>query len=113
MVRSHRWPQAFRQNGPETRCHHDKHKCYHDDMIRMQVQVTEAQATALRRMASATGRSTADLVRQGVDLYLTSQKRPGREELVRRGLAASGRFASGSKVGSAEHDRYLAEAFGG
>ena len=82
-------------------------------MIRMQVQLTEAQAAALRRMASATGRSTADLVRQGVDLYLTSEKRPAREEQVQRALAASGRFASGSKDGSAQHDRYLAEAFGG
>lgn len=80
-------------------------------MIRLQVQLTEAQATALRRLASATGRSTADLVRQGVDLYLTAQKRPAREELARRALAAAGRFASSSKDGSAEHDRYLAEAF--
>jgi hypothetical protein len=35
-----------------------------------------------------------------------------REELKRRALAVSGRFRSGLKDLSTEHDRYLEEAFG-
>jgi hypothetical protein len=80
-------------------------------MVRMQIQLTESQATAIRRLASATGKSAAELVRQGVDLYLISQKRPTPEEQLRRALSAVGRFRSGLRDVSTEHDRYLAEAF--
>ena len=80
-------------------------------MIRTQIQLTEKQSEALRRLAAARGRSIADLVRQGVDLYLRTEGRRDREELIRRALKAAGRFSSGSSDGSAEHDRHLAKAF--
>jgi hypothetical protein len=80
-------------------------------MVRMQVQLKETQLAGLRRLASASGKSVADLIRQGVDLYLAAQSRPGQEERIQRALRAAGRFSSGSRDGSAEHDRYLAEAF--
>lgn len=66
---------------------------------------------ALRRLAQEEGRSIADLVREGVDIYLRSQHGPSREERVRRALHVVGKFASGCSDVSAEHDRYLAEAF--
>lgn len=37
--------------------------CYHDGMIRTQVQLTEEQMEALRRLSARTRRSVADLVR--------------------------------------------------
>ena len=80
-------------------------------MVRTQIQLDEQQLQALRQRSVETGRSIADLVREGVELYLTSQKRPSREEQVRRALAASGKFASGVTDTSARHDHYLAEAF--
>jgi len=80
-------------------------------MVRMQVQLDDAQSEALRRQAADTGRSIADLIREGVDLYLAASKKPTREEQVQRALAASGRFASGTKDASTRHDHYLAEAF--
>ena len=80
-------------------------------MIRTQIQLTEKQSEALRRLAAARGRSLADLVRQGVDLYLRTEGRRDREELIRRALKAAGRFSSGSSDGCAEHDRHLAKAF--
>ncbi len=43
-------------------------------------------------------------------LYLSSQKRPSREEQIRRALHASGKFASGTKDTSTRHDHYIAEA---
>jgi predicted DNA-binding protein len=80
-------------------------------MVRTQIRLEERQLEALRRFSSETGRSIAELVREGVNLYLRSQKRPSREEQIRRARAAPGKFASGKKDASARHDQYLAEAF--
>jgi hypothetical protein len=80
-------------------------------MVRTQIQFDEKQLKALRQYSTETGRSIADLVREGVSLYLSSQKRPSRDEQIRRARAASGKFASGKKDISARHDHYLAEAF--
>jgi hypothetical protein len=80
-------------------------------MIRTQIQLDEEQLKALRQSSAETGRSVADLVREGVKLYLNSRKRPSREEQVRRAIAAIGKYRSGIKDGSVNHDRYLAEDF--
>lgn len=80
-------------------------------MIRTQIQLDEEQLKALRQSSAETGRSVADLVREGVKLYLSSRKRPSREEQVRRAIAAIGKYRSGIKDGSVNHDRYLAEDF--
>jgi predicted PP-loop superfamily ATPase len=81
-------------------------------MIRTQVQLTDAQLKALRRASAATGRSVADLIRQGVDHYLAGQTELSREERIERAIAVAGRFASGHSDVSANHDRHLPEAFG-
>lgn len=80
-------------------------------MVRTQAQLTEEQIRALRQHAASTGRSIADLIRRGVELYLSSQHQISREQRVRRALEAAGRFSSGSRDGSAKHDRHLADAF--
>jgi Ribbon-helix-helix domain len=80
-------------------------------MVRTQIQLDEKQLQALRQCSAETGRSIADLVREGIKLYLSSRTRPSREEQVRRAIAATGKFSSGTSDGSANHDRYLAEAF--
>jgi hypothetical protein len=66
---------------------------------------------ALRRFAASSGRSIADLVREGVDLYLSVGHQPTREERIQRALRVAGRFASGRRDVSAEHDRHLADVF--
>jgi Ribbon-helix-helix protein, copG family len=81
-------------------------------MIRTQVQLTEEQLAALKGLAAASGRSLADLVREGVDLLLGSGGEAARAERQERALGAVGRFASGCSDVSNEHDRHLAEAFG-
>ena len=63
-------------------------------MVRTQVHLDEKQLQALKQRSAETGRSIADLVREGVNAR-----------------AASGKFASGSRGTSARHDHYLAEAF--
>jgi hypothetical protein len=80
-------------------------------MIRTQVQLTDRQLDALRDASAATGRSIADLIREGVDRYLERRSEPAREERIERAIGVAGRFSSGRSDVSAHHDRHLAEAF--
>lgn len=81
-------------------------------MVRTQIQLTESQARELKRLAAARGVSMAELIRQGVDSLLKSKTLGSDEELRRRALALAGKFRSGKRDISREHDRYLAEDFG-
>ncbi|MCK6480074.1 MAG: CopG family transcriptional regulator [Planctomycetes bacterium] len=81
-------------------------------LTRVQVQFTEAQSGALRRMAAAEGRSVADLVRESVDALVRARSRRSRAEVRERARGAAGRFRSGHGDLSADHDRYLREEFG-
>jgi hypothetical protein len=81
-------------------------------MIRTQVQLTERQLEALRSASATTGRSVADLIRQGVDQYLSGRSELNREEQVERAIRIAGRFSSGRSDVSASHDKHLAETFG-
>jgi hypothetical protein len=78
-------------------------------MIRLQIQLTEEQVERLRRRALERHTSTAALVREAVDLSLREADVDRRWE---RALAVLGRFDGGAADVSAEHDRYLDEAFG-
>jgi hypothetical protein len=80
-------------------------------MTRMRIQLTEDQLKALRQLSSSTGRSIADLVRQGVELFLGSNRRVNRKEQIQRAIHAAGKFSSGTTDGSPKHNHYLAEAF--
>ena len=80
-------------------------------MVRTQVQLTERQLDTLRELSTATGKSVAELVRLGVELYLSAQHRPTRKEQIGRALKALGKFSSGRNDVGVHHDRYLAEAF--
>ena len=73
--------------------------------------MTEDQLAALRRLSAESGRSISDLVREGVETVLGARRGPDRAERIGRALRVAGRFCSGTKDGSAQHDRYLAEAF--
>jgi hypothetical protein len=80
-------------------------------MVRTQVQLTDRQLRALRSVSAATGRSVADLIRQGVDQYLAGRSKLSREEQIERAIRVAGRFSSGRTDVSASHDRHLTEAF--
>ena len=80
-------------------------------MVRTQIQLTEAQARALKRMAAERGVSVAELIRQSLDRFLQSAGEEDREERRRRALAVAGRFRSGLHDLAAEHDRYLEDAY--
>ena len=77
-------------------------------MIRMQIQLSEEQAKALRRKSERTGQSMAALVRDALDRELDEENGDDGWE---RALGAVGRFRSGARDTSVEHDRALAEAY--
>lgn len=78
-------------------------------MIRMQIQLTDAQAAALRRRANARRMSMAAVVREAVERELAT----GGEGQVAwaRALAAVGRYRGDPANVSVEHDAYLDEAY--
>jgi hypothetical protein len=80
-------------------------------MIRAQVQFTEGQQEALHRLAAATGRSVADLVRESVEQMLRGRPQQSRKERMTEALAAMGRYRSGRSDVSEKHDEYLDEAY--
>jgi hypothetical protein len=81
------------------------------NLLRTQVQLTESQLHALRQLSGKTGRSIADLIRQGIDQYLASSHEPTQEERRERAVRVAGMFASGVTDVSADQDRHLADAF--
>jgi len=80
-------------------------------MVRTQIQLSEAQAQALRSLAAQQHKSMAELIRQAVELFLQSeQKAPDMRELRKRAKLVSGQFHSGLPDLGRNHDYYLAEA---
>ena len=76
-------------------------------MIRTQVQLTDAQARMLRRVAAERGVSMAAVIRELVDAGLT---KPASAQSA-RARAAVGRFGSGANAVSRDHDAELDRAF--
>lgn len=76
-------------------------------MVRTQVQLTDDQASRLRRLAAERGVSVAALVREGVDRVLGENPADAAWE---RALSVVGAFHGGAgEPVSEEHDRYLGE----
>ncbi len=82
------------------------------DMVRTQIQLTDAQARALKSLAAAEGRSMAEVIRDGVDALLRARRVVDREALKARSIAALGRFKSGTRNLGSRHDDHVADAFG-
>jgi hypothetical protein len=81
-------------------------------MVRTQIQLSEEQFAALKRLAHSRGCSLAQVIREAVDLVVRQGSEASPRELRARAAAVSGRFRSGPKDLSRAHDRYLAEDFG-
>jgi hypothetical protein len=78
-------------------------------VIRTQIQLSEAQARSLKLRAAASGRSMADLIREGVDQLLERHGEADPDVARRRARAAFGRFRSGVRDLARRHDAYLAK----
>jgi hypothetical protein len=91
--------------------------CYHlikfviigDKMVRTQIQLTEEQADALKKLALSRHLSIAELIRQAVD-NISNQALLSIRKKEKR--AIDGRqIPSGKRDIAREHDKYFAEAF--
>ncbi len=80
-------------------------------MVRTQIQLTEQQAKAIKKIARARHLPVAELIRQAVDNLIKANVIIDVEERRKRALDAAGRFRSGLRDLSTEHDKYLEEAF--
>lgn len=80
-------------------------------MVRTQIQLTNEQVTALKRLAALEGVSMAELIRRGVDMVLVSSQRAELSERKRQAMKVAGQFKSGLSDLSTHHDKYLAEDF--
>lgn len=80
-------------------------------MVRTQIQLTEDQSRALKKLAITEGKSIAELIRLSVDEMLALKIHMDVDERRKRALAAVGKFHTGDSDLSQEHDRYLAEAY--
>jgi hypothetical protein len=80
-------------------------------MVRTQIQLTEEQAEALKRLATKRRISVAELIRQGVETLIRSVGTVSPEERRQRAIAIAGRFRSGQSDLSTKHDEYLGEVY--
>lgn len=80
-------------------------------MIRTQIQLTEDQARAIKKMATAQGISMAAFIRQAVEGLINSSPDEDRQERIRRAREIVGQYRSGKGDVSRRHDDYLDEAF--
>lgn len=81
-------------------------------MVRTQVQLSPAQAEAVKRYAAEQGISMAEVVRRSLEEYLNHPRRPTPEELRRRAMRISGIAKGGPSDIAERHDDYLSEALG-
>ena len=81
-------------------------------MVRTQIQLTEEQAKALKKMAASRHLSSAELIRRAVDSMIKSGPAADPEERRKRAIEIAGKFSSGKSDVSRKHDKYLTEAFG-
>lgn len=80
-------------------------------MVRTQIQLTEEQARAVRKMARAEGVSVAEVIRRAVGKIMRADKSIDEEERHKRALEIVGKFRSGKRDISRKHDVYLEEAY--
>ena len=81
-------------------------------MIRTQIQLTESQVQALKKIAASRRVSVARLIRLAVDAMIESSPAADPEQRYRRAMEIVGKFGSGKRDVSEKHDDYLSDAYG-
>ena len=80
-------------------------------MVRTQIQLSEDEARALRRLAAEDSVSMSALVREAVDRLIAARRGTPEAEVRRRALRAAGRFRAKKADLSERHDEYLGADF--
>jgi hypothetical protein len=78
-------------------------------MVRTQIQLTEEQYRHLKKRAAAEGVSMAELIRNGVERFLSTPGGLTDDELRAGARELMGKFRSGKNDVAKRHDEYLAE----
>ncbi len=79
-------------------------------MVRTQIQLSEDEVAAVKRLARERSVSMAAVIREAVDQYVERESGVPLEERWRRSLAAVGAFRSGVPDLSQRHDEEFAAA---
>ena len=80
-------------------------------MVRTQIQLTENQAKALKKIAQSRRLSVAELIRKAVDMIIKSSPVVDREERRKRAMEIVGKFSSVKRDISKRHDVYLTDVY--
>ena len=80
-------------------------------MVRTQIQLTEDQAKALKKIAQSRHLSVAELIRKAVDTVIKSNTVVNAEERHKRAIEIVGKFSSGKRGVSKKHDLYLTKIY--
>ena len=80
-------------------------------MVRMQIQFTEEQARALKRVAAERHLSIAALTREAVERLLVENGDSTSAESRAKVMAIMGKFRSGRSDIASNHDDYLADVY--
>jgi hypothetical protein len=80
-------------------------------MVRTQIQLTDEQAQAIKRIASAKGVSVAEVIRRAVEGVIKTSPKADMKERQKRALDIVGKFKSGKRDVSKRHDAYLADVY--
>ena len=80
-------------------------------MVRTQIQITEEQAKAVKRIALSRHVSVAELIRRAVDIMVKSSAVADPEEKLKRAIEIVGKFRSGKQDIAKRHDKYLVDAY--
>jgi len=80
-------------------------------MVRTQVQLTEGQSEAVKRLSVAAKVSVAEIVRRSVDAYVRTNGRPPDDDRWRRALEAVGIVKDGPTDMARRHDDYALESY--
>ncbi len=79
-------------------------------MVRTQIQLSEDEVEAVKKLARERSVSMAAVIRDAVDEYISRESGPSLDERWRRSLAAVGGFRSGRSDLSQTHDDEFAAA---
>lgn len=80
-------------------------------MVRTQIQFTQEQWDALKKLAVARHVSIAELVRQSVNKLIRSPENMSFDEYQKLSAEIVGKYQSGISDVSANHDDYLSETY--
>jgi len=80
-------------------------------MVRKQIYLREEQAKAIKGIAAAQGLSMAEVIRRAVNQVVISSSSYDWKERRQRARQVAGRFRSGKRNISKDHDQYLSKAY--